>query len=626
MINTNKDLCIGCNKCIRHCPVMGANISKIENGKNVVYVDQEKCIGCGECIKVCDHDARIFTDDSEEFFNNLKSGKKISIVVAPSFLANFKNDKKMLGFFKSMGVNKIYDVGLGADITTWAYLKAIKEKNLKTVISQPCPAIVAFIEKYRPDLIDLLAPVHSPALCTAIYLKKYLNITDEIAFISPCIAKEKEFKDKNTNGYIKYNVTFEKINQYIKNNSIDINRYNEVDFDHTECGLGLIYSLPGGLRINVEERVKDLAIKQVEGTQKVIHYIKSLDPSKKLPTLIDVLNCEFGCNYGTAAINKEDEHDTDALFKNIKEQKIQKKVGRKNKIQQIDKYYEKNLKLEDFMRGYNYNNQIKIDIPSSSEQDKIFEDMMKHSREDRIVNCEACGYKSCSQMVTAIHNGINEKENCLYFTKKKVEEEKILVDESNEAMKKSMEETEKLKEEIEERAENLKTFVQTLLHSVEEVSKGNEESTYAIQKITEEIMDITNTSIKLNEGMEVMDDRVKKFAQATEKIVSIASQTNMLSLNASIESARAGESGRGFSVVADEVRKLAIETNNIAQSTKEDEESMIDIIDNIVKISKLLNGKISDINTNVSTISSVIEEISAQGEEIVASTHSIANS
>ena len=69
LIDTIADKCTGCNKCIRACPVEGANISVSLEGRQIVHVNSDRCIECGKCIEVCEHDARIFFDDTEEFFN-----------------------------------------------------------------------------------------------------------------------------------------------------------------------------------------------------------------------------------------------------------------------------------------------------------------------------------------------------------------------------------------------------------------------------------------------------------------------------------------------------------------------------------------------------------------------------
>ena len=178
MIFTNEK-CVGCNKCIRSCPVLTANVA--EEGK--INVDETVCIQCGACFDNCRHEARDFRDDTEKFIDELKAGRKFSVIVAPAFIANYpKEYKKIYGYLKSLGVQHIYSVSFGADITTWAYISYLKETGKTGLISQPCPAIVNYVEKYQPDLISKLVPIHSPMLAQAVYLKKYKNVKEDLVF------------------------------------------------------------------------------------------------------------------------------------------------------------------------------------------------------------------------------------------------------------------------------------------------------------------------------------------------------------------------------------------------------------------------------------------------------------
>lgn len=145
-------------------------------------------------------------------------------------------------------MNRIISVSFGADITTWGYVKYITEHHFQGGISQPCPAIVNYIEHYVPQLIPKLVPVQSPLMCAAIYAKKYLNITDKLAFISPCIAKKDEISDPRNKGYVSYNVTFDHLAVYAKKHNIKA----EPAANEIEYGLGSIYPMPGGLK---EKRV-----------------------------------------------------------------------------------------------------------------------------------------------------------------------------------------------------------------------------------------------------------------------------------------------------------------------------------------------------------------------------------
>jgi iron only hydrogenase large subunit-like protein/nitrogen-specific signal transduction histidine kinase len=442
-IYLNEEKCVGCNKCLSNCPVISANIAYLVDGNNKIKVDTEKCIHCGECIKVCDHNARSFKDDTERFFQDLSNGKKLSVIAAPSLIVNFHEYKKLLGYLKNLGVNLIYDVSFGADITVWAYIRTMKKDNLNTIIAQPCPSIVNYIEKYQPELIEKLAPIHSPMICTAIYMKRYANIQDDIAFLSPCVAKADEINDKNTYGYVKYNVTFKKLTEYLEANHVDISQYEECNFDDIGCSLGFLFSRPGGLKENIESHIKDAWIRQINGTQHAYNYLEdyknNLKQKKPIPLVVDILNCSYGCNFGTGTCNKCNSSanidEIDYKLNKLKNIKKTDKDGKliPKKINFVHDYFDKNLKLEDFKRLYNQNISVNDIIePSDKQYDEIFIKMNKHTEESRNINCSVCGYGYCKTMAKCIHNGLNVLSNCIDYNKKEVINEHHLLEAKNE--------------------------------------------------------------------------------------------------------------------------------------------------------------------------------------------------
>ncbi len=427
IIYTDTDRCVGCNKCIRNCPVVGANIAYVVNGENRVRVDQERCIRCGACLEACSHDARCYVDDTESFFRDLKAGKKISVVVAPAARVNFGELGKLLGYLKAEGVHFAYDVSFGADITTWAYLKAIREKGLSSVIAQPCPAIVNYVEKYQPELLPSLAPVHSPTLCTAVYLRKYAKSDDAIAFISPCIGKTDEFTDPNTAGLVSYNVTYAKLAEYIQAKRVDLDRYKTAEFDDIGCWLGCVYSRPGGLRENVETLVPGAWVRQIEGTRHAYPYLREYSErarvKKPLPLLVDILNCANGCNRGTATLKHISIDDADGTLNALKTKKLAEKAGPfKKRSDALFSMFDSKLRLKDFMRTYR-SRKVSLASPSDAELEAIYADLHKMTDASRKIDCSACGYHTCADMAQAIHNGINGRTNCIDFNRREIARE-----------------------------------------------------------------------------------------------------------------------------------------------------------------------------------------------------------
>jgi iron only hydrogenase large subunit-like protein len=628
IIFTNEENCVGCNKCILACPVYAANYAYKDGEQNKIKIDENKCIHCGQCLQVCDHNARDYIDDTDQFFKDLAEGKTISIIVAPSIRVNFKDYKKMFGYFKSIGANLIYDVSFGADITTWAYLKVISKQKIESIIAQPCPSIVNYIQKYQPNLISHLAPVQSPMMCTAIYLKKYIQLNDPIAFLSPCIAKEDEIQDKNTFSYVKYNVTYKKLDEYLQKNKINIHTYEEADFDNLDCGLGCLYSRPGGLRENVKERVKNIWIRQIEGANHVYDYLSQYNQQVQnggyLPQLVDILNCINGCNLGTGTLKNLSIDEIDHQMNELKQQKINKK-DKKFIFKTIDKLFDlfdKNLKLEDFTREYqDFSEAHKLYEPTEAEYNKIFSQLHKDTEESAMINCYACGYGNCKDMAKAIYHKLNFLDNCIYYNKQEV----FLEDNKNKELNQLLEEVNRLNDDRVKRYEFLKENVQSIMYSIKDIHKGNETTSINIENISREISNIAENAVVLSNNIHEIQKKLDKFSKATNDVVSIANQTNMLSLNAAIEAARAGEYGQGFTIVAEEVRTLAESSRVIAESTKQDESVILKYIKDIINISDSLESQIKIVNEVIKDIAGAAEEITIKGQEVGVTAEKLIN-
>ncbi|MDL2236833.1 EAL domain-containing protein [Christensenellaceae bacterium OttesenSCG-928-K19] len=427
------DACKGCNKCIGVCPVFSANIAVEEKeGGSRVYIDQEKCILCGKCMDTCTHDARIFKDDTQRFFEDLSTGEKdISVVIAPAFIINYPQKYKMvLGYLKSLGVKHIYSVSAGADITIWAYVNYLKNYGGRGVISQPCPVIVNYIERYKPELLERLIPVQSPVMCTAIYLQKYMGVTDELAFISPCIGKKMEIERPQNAGHISYNVTFDHLMSAIGNQ--DISNYY-ADGSEIDYGMGALFSTQGGMRENLEYYTgldKNAYVNQKEGETYSYSYLDLYaarvdydDPYRA--ELIDILNCARGCNYGTATEFKNTSSNHIPYFTNkmrVEKRGIRQEEGGPPSLEQrlaaLNERFSA-LDVQDFM--LHYDNRYKAEEKVTKTMlHHTFQKMLKFTADAQGQDCSGCGYHSCEEMARAVALGYNHVENCVDYVKKKL--------------------------------------------------------------------------------------------------------------------------------------------------------------------------------------------------------------
>jgi len=371
----------------------------------------ERCIGCGNCVRVCSQNAKQVRDCTANVRMLLQGDLPVAALVAPSFPAEFAecDYHEFIGMLRALGFTYVHEVAFGADLVAKEYRRLLQNNPGKRYIATTCPAIIAYVERYYPDLVPNLAPVVSPMIATSRVVRRIYGPDIRCIFIGPCIAKKSEMLSDLVPHEVSATLAFSELRQLFYMYSISPEKTVPSDFDPPHSGQGMLFPISGGMlqAANMPEDLMSGEIVAADGREPFVGAIREFQSSDVDVTLLEVLACQ-GCISGPGITNDA------PLFRR---RSLVSRYARARSSDMSVAAWQSNMKRFDDLdlsRGFQAHDQ-RFDIPSEEDIERALRAMKKNRPED-FLNCGACGYDTCRDHAIAICKGLAESEMCLPYT------------------------------------------------------------------------------------------------------------------------------------------------------------------------------------------------------------------
>ena len=179
--------------------------------------------------------------------------------------------------------------------------------------------------------------------------------------------------------------------------------------------------------------------------------------------------------------------------------------------------------------------------------------------------------------------------------------------------------------DITEQKKNKVRFEEEMEPNIESLRSGMADISANVEKATTQMLDVQTKQNEVTEAANTIEAAVKSSMEIIGSIQNIASQTNLLSLNASIEAARAGDAGRGFAVVATEVQTLSNSSKQTTELISDKLNNVNESVKNILQKINQISESIAEETDEMNTINATIEELHGAADEIARMAETLYN-
>lgn len=444
LIKFKQEQCKRCYACVRSCPVKAITLSHKKAFPKILH---DRCIGCGVCYNECPANAISFKDSTEAVKNLLQSDTKVAAIVDPSVSGEFPDItdyRRFVKMFRSLGFDYVNEVSFGADVVSKAYKDILENYKGVYYITTKCPSVIAYVEKFFPDLIPNLVPIVEPMFATAQIIHKQYGDDVKVVYIAPCLSAKYEITRIGGTSKIDEVLTFIELRQLFKEFHIKEDFMEFSEFDEPLGYKGALFPLRQGL-LTASELKNDLLTGNIVVTSGAGDVKRALESFQKDSRAInrhfDLFFCD-GCIVGpcmskTGVKFLRHTLTTDYVNKRLKD--FDKDTW-DNQIQQA--------KSLDLSRTFQADDQ-RIAMPSDEKINEIFKELNINMVEDvSKMGCGACGFDTCLEFAQAVGKGLISPDLCMHHTFETQENYIATLKETN----RKLEETERALKESEQTA------------------------------------------------------------------------------------------------------------------------------------------------------------------------------
>ncbi|MEN6644973.1 MAG: [Fe-Fe] hydrogenase large subunit C-terminal domain-containing protein [Armatimonadia bacterium] len=414
VVFTNKARCRDCYRCVRVCPVKAISMHKGQ-----AFVEENRCLACGTCIRECPQGAKQFRNDIERAVRLISSGKPVAVSLAPSFAAAYSDweRKRLPSALRKLGFSYVAETAIGAYQVAVATAQFVSEHVGKPHVCTACPAVVSYVERYRPELVDTLVPIVSPMIAHARQIKEKLGPDSKVVFIGPCVAKKAEADRPEHAGLVDCVLTFRELAEWLERDDISLAACEESNFDQEPEGEARFFPVVGG-SIRTSALSTDVTsgdVISVSGVEEVRDVLDSLRDNPR-PVVIEPLFCLQGCVNGPAMTADRNVYERRQALLGYAAEHPGAEGGP--------------TEAEPLHAAFSAT-RLDEDKPVREEDIKrILALTGKLTAEDEL-NCGACGYNSCRDKAIAVLRGLAEPEMCIPYMKRLAEQRSDLIMETS---------------------------------------------------------------------------------------------------------------------------------------------------------------------------------------------------